>query len=227
MSLLKKLFGGEPELRSSMDQQYWDDRAKKFGKYGVINLSYGKNEFDTVTKRDEGEIFPAIQPLLTGNEKLALDFGCGPGRFTRDLAGLIHGKSIGVDSTKEFLKKAPRSKDTEYRLIENGRIPLPDSSVDLVWTFNVLGCIKDELLPQTIAEIERVLVNGGIVVATENSTEKENVACYTYRRPADYIRLFPKVQLRHVRDFLDKGPSFEERLSIIAGKKTETRRNAS
>ena len=227
MSLLKKLFGGETELRSSMDQQYWDDRAKKFGKYGVINLSYGKNEFDKVTQRDEDEIFPVVRPLLTGKEKMALDFGCGPGRFTRDLAGLISGKSIGVDSTKAFIKQAPRSKDTEYRLIENGRIPLPDSSVDLVWTFNVLGCIKDELLPQTVAEIERVLVHGGIVVATENSTEKENVACYTYRQPADYIRLFKKVRLKHVRDFLDKGQGFEERLSIIAGKKTENGSDAS
>jgi ubiquinone/menaquinone biosynthesis C-methylase UbiE len=48
-------------------------------------------------------LFPLLQSQLTGTECNLLDFGCGPGRFTTDLAELISGKAVGVDVVPDLL----------------------------------------------------------------------------------------------------------------------------
>lgn len=216
---IKKIFVPEQAQEPVNDENYWENRARRFGKHAVINLGHGKENFEAVKRREEKEIFPLLRGLCDGREHVILDFGCGPGRFTTGLAALIQGRAVGVDPTAEFLKKTPKNKNTEFHVLENGRIPLPDRSVDIVWTFNVLGCVKNEDLAKTAAEFERVLSDKGLLFFVENTTEKENVACYTYRRVNDYISLFRNFGLQHVHDHFDKGPGFEERLSVIAGRK--------
>ncbi|MGE5620958.1 MAG: class I SAM-dependent methyltransferase [archaeon] len=96
-----------------------------------------------------------------------LDFGCDPGRFTLDLALLLNGKAIGVDPIAEFLNEAPRGENVEYSKLEDGRIPLADSVIDVVWIYLVLGGIDGLELNESVLEIKRVLKKSGLVCLIE------------------------------------------------------------
>ncbi|NEO43867.1 MAG: methyltransferase domain-containing protein [Moorea sp. SIO4A3] len=139
--------------------EYWKQRAKKYGKRSVLNIGHSNAEFEAVTEKQKREILPYLRQSLKGDEKLIIDFGCGPGRFTIDLASTIGGKAIGVDPIEALLEIAPKDKTVEYKLMQEGQIPLPDNSVDVVWVCLVLCCIKSTVLQSTIEEILRVLKN--------------------------------------------------------------------
>src|SRR5947208_7202047 len=79
-----KFFGRKPDLIA-----FWEERAKNHGRRSVLNTSHSEDEYDQVTEMQKREIFPHLVSALKGTEKVVLDFGCGPGRFTGSLASLI------------------------------------------------------------------------------------------------------------------------------------------
>jgi SAM-dependent methyltransferase len=108
MSILKRLI--DKILRAIQPKHgifYWKKRAKKFGFRSVFNITHTESELAEVTAMQIREIFPHFLSSLKGDEKIVLDFGCGPGRFTTKLAETIHGKAIGVDPVKELLVLTP------------------------------------------------------------------------------------------------------------------------
>lgn len=196
---------------------YWEQRVQQYGRRSVLNIRHPDSEFDMVTRTQKREIFPHLQAALQGNEQVLLDFGCGPGRFTGELARLIGGKAIGVDIVEALLTLAPRAPDVEYLLMQEGDIPLPDQSVDVVWSCLTLGGITtDATLQRTVREIERVLHNDGLLFLVENTAEKPDAAHWHFRQLADYQALFPDVVLHHVHDYDDMG----ERISVMTGRKS-------
>src|SRR5437762_2318619 len=68
-----------------------------------------------------------------------LDLGCGTGRFSEALAARFDAEVLGIDPSKKMLEQARRKgRDPRVRY-ERGRgkvIPLPDKSVDLIFTTN-------------------------------------------------------------------------------------------
>ena len=202
--------------RRPTDQEYWEERARKYGARSVLHLGHSAAELDSVTRYQIGVLFPVLQRHLRGDEKVVLDFGSGPGRFTGALAELIEGRAIGVDIVQHLLDIAPRHDSVEYRLIVDGRIPLPDKSVDAVWITLVLGAITQPSdLRQSVLEIERVLKDGGLVLLAENTQPKPNIAHYIYRSIEFYRTVFPSIPLVHETDYYDLG----ERISVLAGRK--------
>jgi SAM-dependent methyltransferase len=196
---------------------YWEQRAARFGRRAVLNLSHAEEELGAVTDFQKREIYPCFRQLLRGDEQVVLDFGCGPGRFTGDLAELIAGSAIGVDPIRRFLELAPKHNHVEYRTITAGTLPLPDMSVDVIWVCLVLGGIVDPLLlDRTVAELERVLKSGGLLFVVENTAEQPAASYWVYRSVAEYVRMFPFAQLAHLRDYWDLG----ERISVMAGRKS-------
>lgn len=202
------------------NQLYWAGRAKKFGKRSVINIAHPGSKFEEITARDKNQIFPFLTSLLRGDEEVILDFGCGVGRFTAGLASLIHGKAIGVDITAELIRLAPENDHVEYHVLREGRIPLRDHSVDVLWAYGVFGCIKRKFLDQTSREVDRVLKKNGLLFFTENTTEKSNMEYYAYYQVKDYQKIFPFIELKHLHDYFDIGKSFTERFSIMAGRRS-------
>jgi ubiquinone/menaquinone biosynthesis C-methylase UbiE len=62
----------------------------------------------------------------------ALDAACGTGRYAEYLAGRGH-RVVGVDSSPDMLARArARVPSGEFVLGDLRRLPLPDSSVDLI-----------------------------------------------------------------------------------------------
>ena len=195
---------------------YWEERVKVYGRRSVLNIGHSDAEMEAVTQRQEQEIFPYLLRALWGDERIVLDLGCGPGRFTGALASMINGRAIGLDPIATLLDMAPKAENVEYRVMREGEIPLPDEYVDVVWICLVLGGLKSDLLNETLAEIDRVLKRKGLLVLIENTSEKKDGEYWFFRKTEDYKRIFWFVRLEHLHDYIDLG----ERISVLMGRKT-------
>lgn len=195
--------------------KYWEQRARTYGPRAVLNLGHNENEIEAVTRQQVETIFPHLARSLRGDERVALDFGCGTGRFTPYLAQLIGGRAIGIDPIRTLIDLGPGGPGVEYRVSDGHRIPLPDASVDLVWVCLVLGGLAESQLTETAQEIQRVLRPDGLLILIENTSSKECLAHWTFRSVSEYQSLFSFAALDHVHDYEDLG----ERISIVAGRK--------
>ncbi len=196
---------------------YWQSRVKCYGKRAVLNINHGQNEYDAITDFQHKEIFPCLQQVLLPSDKVILDLGCGPGRFSSELASIINGGLvIGADPIPALIAMAPKTPNVEYKIMKEGNIPLCDKSVDVVWSCLVLGGIVGITLVNTIAEIRRVLKDRGLLFLVENTSPLQNGTHWVFRQFGDYELMFPFVHLAHLHDYFDLG----ERISIMAGRKT-------
>jgi len=190
----------------------WKKRAKQYGPRAVLNIGHSDEEIEAVTEMQRKKIFPFLKQVLTGRENTILDFGCGPGRFTYDLAELIHGNAIGIDPVHDFLEMAPKCEVVEYRLMKESHIPVTDKSIDVVWICLVLGGIVEEkVLNNVVSEIDRVLVHGGHIALIENTTNIEDGDYWKFRSVEFYQSLFNFAELEHSSDYDDLG----ENISIM------------
>jgi arsenite methyltransferase len=120
-----------------------------------------------------------------------LDLGCGSG-FDCFLAAEkvgAKGKVIGVDMTKEMIKRAHRSAEEkqvtnlEFRLGDIENLPIPDTSVDVVISNCVINLCPNK--PKTFQEAYRVLKPKGklaisdiVLIEPLSNALEENLAAY-------------------------------------------------
>ncbi len=194
--------------------QQWDDRARQFGVRAVLNLGHSEAEIPQVTERQRRELYPLFRAALRGDERLILDFGCGPGRFTADLAEMIKGRAIGVDPIRNLLDLAPPHPSVEYRLMLEGRIPLESASVDVVWICLVLGGIHGRTLGATVSELRRVMKSTALLFLVENTATGAGDAFWACRSVDTYRSLLAPISLTHIGDYHDLG----ERISVMVGR---------
>ena len=97
----------------------------------------------------------------------AIDFGCGTGRSTRFLKGLGY-ETLGVDVSRAMLQQAIELDPSgRYLHIENEKIPVIDSSCDVIFASFVICTIPTKAqLVAVYKEVQRCLKNGGIFIAT-------------------------------------------------------------
>src|SRR5208337_132695 len=90
-----------------------------------------------------------------------LDIGCGTGRLLRKIRERWpYARLIGVDPAEGMVKKARQMMpDSTFMISPAESIPLPDTSVDLVFSTTSFHHWSDQL--QGIREIRRVLRPGG------------------------------------------------------------------
>lgn len=94
---------------------------------------------------------------------LALDLGCGEGRFPRDLKKRGY-EVIGVDASPTLIEAAQEADpDGDYRVADAASLPLADASVQLVTALLSLHDMDD--MQGAIAESARVLVPDGRLCA--------------------------------------------------------------
>ena len=199
---------------SSGSSAYWQRRVRRHGRRSVLNINHTDDEYERITSWQKSILFPLLQAQLNGSERLLLDFGCGPGRFTPGLAQLVGGRAVGVDPIAALLDLAPADPQVEYQLLRHGHIPLADHSVDVLWICLVLGVIRGRKLRATLQELRRVVAPGALIFLVENTSEKPSLKRIEFRSVAEYAELLDFAQLRHLHDYEDLG----ETISVLAGR---------
>jgi SAM-dependent methyltransferase len=204
-------------LRYARDPtSYWNARAKTLGTVGAVNVA--NSDVEAFTREQTAFLFPLLRPLLTGDERLVLDFGCGAGRFCPALRELTGAEVVGVDVAADFIQLAPRVEGVRYDLLVNGDIPLPDDSVDLAWVFAVLAALIDDAdLQHACDELRRVMKPGAAMLFVENTEPRADLFYYRFRRPQEYVDRLSFAGLRPVDEFIDRG----ERMTVMVGRVPE------
>ncbi|MBB6428994.1 class I SAM-dependent methyltransferase [Algisphaera agarilytica] len=195
-------------------KQYWDDRAARLGTRAVLHIKHPPEAIDEVTHKHFYEVFDRVDPLLTGQEVTALDFGCGAGRLTPLLTQRVSGRVLGVDPTRELIDLAQGSGRVKFTHLTDHTLPTPDFSIDLLFVFGVLGGIPDDELPATLGELNRVLRPDGILVLIENTTDAPDAPHWFFRSVEDHLTMFPEIDLEHLGGYEE----FGETMSIFAGR---------
>jgi colanic acid/amylovoran biosynthesis glycosyltransferase len=196
--------------------RYWSDRAGRLGRRSVFHARHSEAELEAVTAMQRRAILPVLDRHLRGDESIALDYGCGWGRFTGDLTERVGGLAIGIDPVPQLVAMAPRPPRTAFLAGSPATVPLATESVDLLWIALVLGTVTDPaLLARTVEELRRVLRPGGLMLLVENTADRPDVPHYTYRSVAAYRALFPDVELAEEGMYEDLG----ERITILAGRR--------
>jgi SAM-dependent methyltransferase len=216
-SLLRRLRAAWFDMRTPEKdplRRYWARRAIRYGHRSVLNLGHREAELPEVTAMQRAKLFPLLRAQLRGQERVVLDYGCGGGRFTADLADIVGGKAIGVDPTQQLIEIAPRTATVEYHVLEDEKLPLADASVDVAWICLVLGCIPDERLELSIAELRRVMRHDGLVFLVENTAERQDRPYFHFRPVERYRALFSWAALEPISSYDDLG----ERISVLAGR---------
>jgi ubiquinone/menaquinone biosynthesis C-methylase UbiE len=104
-----------------------------------------------------------VEQLLreAGQPRSVLDFGCGRGGWVALLESAFPGAEIvGVDISATAIEGAKASFPRHsFHTLGGDKVPLPDESVELVFSYHVLEHVLD--VDAAVAEIARVLAPGG------------------------------------------------------------------
>ena len=113
----------------------------------------------------EHEALTALLPRLAGC--VALDLGCGTGRTTMTLLDRGAARVVGVDRSRPMLLRAVSCAPRAASVIQAdaGRLPVADSSVDVVVSGLMFGHVAD--LRGAIDEVARVLRPSGTLLVSD------------------------------------------------------------
>lgn len=144
-----------------MSSNFYDNVAKKFGGY-----AFGKGHVKHISEYPTGDpekIFKKKLLNLANKNKIALDAGCGNGKFGFQIAKYFL-SITGIDISKELLKIAGQKKNTlhvknvVFKFQDAAKTPFPDKSFDIIYSRRG---------PTPFAEFHRLLKSGGYFIGID------------------------------------------------------------
>mgnify|MGYP000983238741 CR=1 FL=1 len=193
----------------------WDVRAQEMGRLAVLDSRHSDENFDAVTDFQKQKIYPLLKQLLLPSDKIVLDFGCGVGRFTSDLAKLVGGASVGVDVSQKLLNLCSDSKNVKYSLISDVG-SLPYREFDVIFCCLVLGGIGNNKLAETVSFLDALLRSNGLIFLVESTDVKYRPGNWRVRTVPFYQKLIPNCELDLIGSYVDAG----QEISIMAGRRS-------
>jgi ubiquinone/menaquinone biosynthesis C-methylase UbiE len=137
-----------------------------------------------------------VEKLDITSEMTVVDFGCGPGYFTVELAKRAY-RVIGVDVQEGMLNRAQRKiqkagvSNVEFQQSDGKSIQLSDQSVDLIVLFTVFHEVADT--KAALKELHRILKAGGRLAIAESikksltgAPQQNPVALQAYVEASDF-----------------------------------------
>jgi SAM-dependent methyltransferase len=152
-----------------------------------------------------------LQSLTTPDSRI-LDLGCGYGRSCTELVELGFHNVVGVDSSKEMIKRG-LGLDPRLKLVacDGTTLPFAADSFDVVILFAVLTCIssnKGQI--RFVGEASRVLQSGGILYVSDYWLQSDQRNKGRYARFADKYDAYGVFELddgaicrHHSREWID------------------------
>ena len=125
-------------------------------------------------ERNEGKLedfhlkWPKLRNYIPRNgETVCLDFGCGNGELIKEMMRLNpKAKYVGLDVSETALTMASEDvPEAEFhKIVDGGRFPMPDESVDFIFTSEVIEHVYDT--ENAFSEMSRILRPNGQVLLT-------------------------------------------------------------
>lgn len=120
----------------------WYDQERVKGYYELIN----KQEIELVKNYGVG--------------KNVLEIGCGTGIILEEVSKFAN-SALGIDLSPGMIEKA-RKKNLNVKVANATKIPFPDNSFDLVYSFKVLAHIPE--IKKVVSEAVRVIKDDGVLI---------------------------------------------------------------
>lgn len=208
-------------------QTAWEARVAKLGvERAIYHSKHQAPDFPAVTQMQQAAIWPHFLAAVEGIQGLALDYGCGYGRWTPAIADVV-GEALGVDPTPSLLAHAidqlqtnPSRWNVRYAPLNQGHVPLADGSVDVIWSCMVLSTVlKEPMLRATLTEWARVAKSGATIILIDNTSKVDGSPVrskYSISRTIEEYQnaLAPWAEIARVGEYVD----YDEINTVFVGR---------
>jgi SAM-dependent methyltransferase len=183
---MTSLSGDGRALIEDKNEQFWGDHAEVYD-----------TQIDTVIGRESRE---AIYNFLLGFRDLGsvVEFGCGPGFFTRAIAK--HASYVlATDISQEMLVRADVNltgvENVGFEKVNCEHTPFPDDTFDTVFTANVMQILEHP--GRAMDEAYRIMKPGGRLILLYYTFEELSVFD-RFRMMIRFLSRFHGVPYRHM-----------------------------
>jgi len=148
----------------------FDEYADDYREVVQRSISFSGVEQELFTRRKARHLLDVVRRRLgPPGDVRALDVGCGVGLTDEYLVGRL-GELEGTDVSAEAVRRAASANPSvRYSASEGDAFPYEDGRFDLVFAFCVLHHVPPDERPRFVAEVQRVVRPGGLVVVLEHN----------------------------------------------------------
>ena len=147
-----KLSSQDLERLAGLTLDHYDQRAEDFR--------------DGTRDHDVSQNIAALLQYIAGEPPFTiLDFGCGPGRDLKVLAGLGH-IAVGLEGAARFAEMARADSGCEVWQQDFLRLELPDERFDGIFANAALFHVPSQELPRVLLELHAALKPGGVLFSS-------------------------------------------------------------
>jgi SAM-dependent methyltransferase len=148
MIIEKELPSGVVEINGKAIK-YYDDLGENLDKLTVSSFGEEWKSFHEFSERDLKRIgdsyFDIVPPEILGKDLIAVDFGCGSGRWTKYIHDKF-GAIAAVDPSEAIFSASKLLQDTDNTFLYKAsidKLPFPDNYFDFGFSLGVLHHIPD------------------------------------------------------------------------------------
>ena len=183
-------------------QDGWNARAAR-NPFFYVESTYWNGNIDDFFERGEETarlLIDRFRRTYGPGKELALDLGCGLGRFSRALARRFS-RVIAVDISDEMISSAkhlhlwPTFDNIAFQTNDGLHLAMPESTFDFAWSYEVLQHAPNhEIIRANIAEIARVLRPGGLAaIHLKTGYQRPAIHAILRKLPEWAVRLVTRI----------------------------------